>query len=580
MSRRSLAGIVPSVFFVLSLAAGPAGAFQTRTPPPRPKPTARVAPSVPPRPVALPTAIDALLAPVYRPGEPGAAIVVVKQGKVVFRKGYGLANLELGVPLKPEMVFRIGSVTKQLTAAAVLLLVQQGKLSLDDEITRFLPDYPTRGKAITVDQLLTHTAGIASFTDLPDYRSRMAVEATVPEMIERFRDLPLEFAPGDRFRYSDSGYYLLGAVIEKAAGTSYEEFLGKSLFGPLGMKHTAYGHNAPLLPGRVEGYTREGRGFVNAAPIAMSQPFAAGGLVSSVDDLALWDAALYTERPLTKESKRRMFADHRLSGGATTGYGYGWSIFEYAGRPVAAHGGGINGFQGYVVRLPRDRVYVALLTNREGDEGEPAVLARKVAALALGKPIPEPVAVSLDPKALDTYVGVYRIDDRHRRVITRQGSRIFTQRDGGPRVEIFPESEASFFLKGSLARLVFVRDEMGTRVVYTDAGFRETEVRTGEVPREPEAVRLDPSLLDACSGRYELAPGFVLTISRQGDRLLSQATGQEHVEIFAQSETEFFFKAVDAQITFVKDGAGKVTGLVLHQGGRDTPAPRLGLERR
>jgi D-alanyl-D-alanine carboxypeptidase len=434
-------------------------------------------------PTALAVEVDKVLAAAYRPTDPGAAVIVVKDGQTILRKGYGMASLELGVPVRPEMVFRLGSITKQFTAAAILMLAQQGKLAVDDDLTKFLPDYPAGGRRVTIEHLLTHTSGIKSYTGMPEFWKTQGLDASVSEMIEFFKKEPFEFEPGEQWKYNNSGYFLLGAIIEKVSGQPYGEFVEKNIFAPLRMSHSFYGDNEPIIEGRVPGYGRSGEGALNSTYLSMKKPYAAGSLLSSVDDLARWDASLYTDQLLTPESKRRLFTPYVLKDGKNTHYAYGFGIEEYEGRPLVAHGGGINGFQTYALRLPEDRVFVALLSNREWDPG-PDYFARKVGALAIGRPLKEPVAVVLPPSALDAVVGVYRIDANAVRTITREGTRIFAQRTGGDREEVFAESDLRFFYRDSFARLVFERDGGGrvARVVLRAGPFEEAAARTDEKP--------------------------------------------------------------------------------------------------
>ncbi|NTU52026.1 MAG: serine hydrolase, partial [Candidatus Aminicenantes bacterium] len=183
---------------------------------------------------ALAKKIDAVMSEIYKPGQPGAAVIVRKNGETVFRKGYGMADLELGVPVEPDMVFRLGSITKQFTAVAILLLAQEGKLGLQDEITKFLPDFPTQGRRITVEHLLTHTSGIQSYTDLPEWLPLWRKDFTLKELIDLFKDKPMQFGPGESWAYNNSGYVLLGAIIEKVSGKTYEGFIEAAIFQPLG----------------------------------------------------------------------------------------------------------------------------------------------------------------------------------------------------------------------------------------------------------------------------------------------------------------------------------------------------------
>jgi CubicO group peptidase (beta-lactamase class C family) len=441
--------------------------------------------------------MDALLAPAYPADGPGAAVIVVRDGVTLFRKGYGLASVELGVPIRPEMSFRLGSVTKQFTAAAILLLAEQGKLSLDDEITRFLPDYPTHRRKITVRHLLTHTSGVANYTDLAGFEARQREDITPDRLVESFKGEPMLFAPGTRFEYDNSGYALLGVIVEKASGTTYEKFLKEEILDPLGMSRTADGRSEAILPGRVCGYSKRGGALVNAEYVSMSQHFAASSLLSSVDDLAKWDAALYTEKILKTGSIREMFTPYRLASGESTGYGLGWAITDEAGLVFQEHGGGINGFLASVSRVPSKRVYVALLGNSTNPELPPEFLARHLAGMAAGRPYPQRVAIRLDPGILDAYAGTYRIDPRSTRIVTREGDRLFTQRSGGPRFEALPSSATEFFYKGTFNHFSFEKDANGnvTGMTMYQEGRKLFCPREGAVaaaPASPVAVPAPP----------------------------------------------------------------------------------------
>ncbi|MDP9130809.1 MAG: beta-lactamase family protein, partial [Candidatus Binatota bacterium] len=298
---------------------------------------------------------------------PGGAVIVTKNGKTVFRRAYGVANLERKIPLEPEMTFRIGSVTKQFTAAAIMLLADQGKLSVSDDITRFLPDYPTGGKKISIENLLKHTSGIRSYTDMPAFMWITQTDMTVQQMIDFFKDEPAVFGPGEQWAYSNSNYFLLGAIIEKASGMPYADFMAAFIFEPLGMKSTAYEGQEREGRRRVEGYSRpRGGQFSKARSISMTQPYASGALVSSVDDLARWNAAITAEKLLKPETWRQVFTPFRLKSGEVTRYGYGWSIGKFGDHAAYVHGGRINGFASIVYRLPEQDIYVAVLLNGEG----------------------------------------------------------------------------------------------------------------------------------------------------------------------------------------------------------------------
>lgn len=539
--------------------------------------TAGAASAAKPTPTA--EAIDALLAGAIPADGPGAAVIAVKDGKTVFRKAYGMADLELGVRLSPDSVFRLGSITKQFTAVAVLMLAEEGKLSLSDPITKFLPDYPTQGHVITVEHLLNHTSGIRSYTGIPGYmNTRIRADLTTQELVEAFAKEPMDFAPGERWQYNNSGYVLLGAVVEKVSGKPWGELLAERVFRPLGLASTRVDDDGPILPRRASGYSRKGETVVNARYLSMTQPHAAGALVSTVDDLAAWDAALYTEKLLKKASLDKAWAPAVTRDGKPTRYGFGWGISTLRGSPALEHGGGIFGFSTYGIRLPEEKVYVAVLANTDGPKADPGMLGKRIAALLIGKPFPAQVPVPVDPKVLSRWTGVYRFDPQTTRTVTVEGGKIYSQRSGGPRLEVKPASDTELYFEGSLTRLAFVagKDGMATEALFYPEGADEPEkgVREADVPSAPAEAKVDPALYDLYAGEYELAPGFILTVRRDGARLLTQATGQQELEVFPASETEFFLKVVDARITFVKGADGRVNELVLRQGGREMPAKR------
>jgi CubicO group peptidase (beta-lactamase class C family) len=424
---------------------------------------------------------EAIVAAAFAPDAPGGTVIVVKDGKPVYRTARGLANVELDVPLRPDSVLRIGSVTKQFTSAAVMMLVEQGKVALDDDLTRFFPDYPTQGRRITVEHLLTHTSGIRSYTSMPAWRTAWGRDFSTPELIDFFKKEPMDFEPGEKYLYNNSAYFLLGALVERAAGVPYAEFVSRNIFTPLGMTRTRYGDTGPVLKGRAQGYAREGAAFVNAPYLSMTQPGAAGALISTVDDLAAWNAAVSAGRLLQPASWRRVFTPYRLKSGRSTGYGFGWQLGTFEGHPVQEHGGGIHGFSAYVIRLPEDRVYVAVLSNCGNTNT--ALVARKLAALAIGQPLVDPEPVSLPPGELAAFAGVYLFDDL--RVVVTAGENLVLQMPGGsPPATLVPMGGDRFFIRDSFSRFAFERNTTGKVVGLTrkswnseDKGIRVEEPR-------------------------------------------------------------------------------------------------------
>ncbi len=341
-----------------------------------------------PVPSPLSAQIDGLLGRRYEADQPGAVVLVVKEGKVIHRKAYGLASLELNVPMRPDQVFRIGSITKQVTAAAVLKLAEEGKLDLKAPASRYLEELPKVWDVVTVEQLLNHTAGIPSHKDHPTYKARMREDMTPAELLEAFvANLPLEFEPGTRYRYSDTGYILLGMLLERVSGQAYGELVQKRFFDPLGLKHMQYGSETELIEGLVPGYTK---GPKPCAYRSTTQAFASGGLVSDADDVDRWLLALYEGKVLKPESLARMMTPLKLKDGKEVGYGFGIGFRPLGKARLAGHAGGVPGFKSWAETDPATRTVVVILNNTDAPKGDDMAYAKCIFALLAGLPYQEP----------------------------------------------------------------------------------------------------------------------------------------------------------------------------------------------
>lgn len=419
---------------------------------------------------------DKMLNEQFKPGEPGATVLVARKGSVIYKKAFGMANLELNVPMQIDNVYRIGSITKQFTAVAILQLMERGKLNLQDDITRFIPGYPTHGYKITIEHLLTHTSGIQSYTAMKDYMDRMALDLKPAQMIEYFKNQPMRFVPGTKWEYDNSGYFLLGYIIEKITGKTYAEYLEENIFKPAGMDNTLYGSDIKIIKNRADGYSKDENGFENARPLSMTQPYSAGSIQSTVEDLFKWHQALHSYKLIKKENLDRAFKGYKLADGDKTDYGYGWFLGHVQGSPAIDHGGGINGYRTMEIYLPEEDVYVALFSNCECFS--PRELTVRIAALAIGKPVNTQTEISVDEKVLKDYVGEYEITPAFTFSVTREKDKLFLQATGQKKVELFAESKTKFFLKVNDAQLEFVKDESGrvTKAILNQGG-RRTEAK-------------------------------------------------------------------------------------------------------
>lgn len=324
---------------------------------------------------------------------PGVALAVVRDGKIVKAAGYGMANVELGVATKPESIFQTGSVGKQFTATAVMMLVEEGKVGLDDKISKYFAGSPAAWKDITVRHLLTHTSGILDYTsEKTGGAINMRADYTEEQLVKKISGLPLDFPPGEKWSYSNSGYLLLGVLIHNMTGQFYGDFLQQRVFQPLQMTSTRIISEADIVPNRSAGYRLVKGQLKNQEWVSPSlNTTADGALYTDVLDLAKWDAALYTERLLKKSSFDQMWTPVKLNTGKTSPYGFGWRIAEVNGHGLLEHGGAWQGFTMHISRYVDDKLTVVVMTNLDSEHSDPAKIAQGVAALyvpALSKPEP------------------------------------------------------------------------------------------------------------------------------------------------------------------------------------------------
>jgi len=402
------------------------------------------------------------------------SVLVARNGEVLLDRGYGLANREWGVANAGDTRFRLASVSKQFTAAAVMILKERGLVDLDAPVKTWLSDAPAAWDGVTARRLLNHTAGLPDFTRLDGYEALKTQATTVEALIARFRDRPLDFQPGEKFAYSNSGYILLTAVIEKASGQTYADFVRENLFQPLGMSDSGYDDHAFVLAHRASGYTPTDDGVANADYVDMSVPQGAGGLYSTTRDLLKWELGLFGGRVLQSSSLTELITPGRGD------YALGLEVKTDGADTIVSHSGGIEGFNTYLAHDLSKGMTVVVLGNLNG--AAPEKLGGELMTLARGG------------------------------TVTLQGER--------------------------------------------------------------QAVALSPETLRTYEGVYELAPNFALTLSLVNGTLTAQATGQKPLELSAEATDAFFLSAMDAQIVFTRDTTGAITGLVLHQGGREMPAKK------
>ena len=547
--------------------------------------------------------IDNLMSLYHKYGQFNGSVLVADDGKVLYQKGFGLANMEWNIPNSPDTKFRLGSITKQFTATLILQLVEQGKIKLDGKLTDYLPDYrKDTGDKVTIHNLLSHTSGIPSYTSLPGFFQNVSRNPfTVDDFIKKYASGDLEFEPGTKFVYDNSGYFLLGAIIEKVTGKPYEQVLKENVFDPLGMKNSGYDRWGTILNKRATGYTRNPKGYQTAAYLDMSIPYAAGSLYSTVEDLYLWDQALYGEKVLSAKSKDLMFKPN------LNNYGYGFVITKATlapptklAVPVIQHNGGINGFSTVIVRMTNEKRLIVLLDNAE-DGQHLGDITLGIMSVLYDQPVDNPkrsiaetVMNTISEKDLASGIAQYRELKAGKTAgeynfaeteLNQLGYQLLQLKKVTEAIEIFklnvemyPQSSNAY---DSLGEGYLVHGDKDLSIanyrksLELDPKNTNATTKLAELTGERKDVKVDPKILDSYAGEYEVAPTFIIKITSEDGKLMAQATGQPKFELFPSSETDFYLKVVSAQVSFMKDGAGNVTGLTLSQNGRKTTGKKI-----
>ncbi len=405
----------------------------------------------------------------------GVAVLVMRGDDTVRAAGYGLADAAAARPVTPHSVFRIGSLTKQFTAAAIMRLVEQGRINLDDPLTRHLPDYPMQGRTVTVRQLLNHTSGIRSYTGMPAWGMRMALPFTPDSLIAIFAAAPFDFEPGTAYRYNNSGYVLLGRIIERLTGESYAAHIERELIPRAGLQDTRYCPDVPAGPADAKGYGRAGAPPTPARSLSMTSPYAAGALCSTVFDLARWQDALTSGRVVTAASYAAMTSPDTLADGTRMAYGFGLGTGRDGAHRVVSHNGGINGFVSSLTWLPDDSVTIAILVNTESSAADQ--LDAQFRRVVTGRPlIVPPAEITLSTAQRAVYVGTYALAlptgaTLPLRVFEQDG-RLMAQAPNQPAFPIVASGEHRFAAAGSASiRLTFtVADGRASTVALEQGG--------------------------------------------------------------------------------------------------------------
>jgi CubicO group peptidase (beta-lactamase class C family) len=515
---------------------------------------------------------EQLLRENYTANGPGAAVIIARGDEVLFRGARGMSDVEHAKPLAPDDLFKIGSITKQFAAAGLLTLAEAGKVSLDDPLSKFVKDYPD-GDHITVLELLNHTSGVKSYTDIraPDDLVPRGTPTAV--LIDSFRNAKPEFAPGTSWAYDNSGYVLVGAVIEAASGMTWHAYLRQTFFQPLGLTHTGYDEDPLIVAREVHGYVLADGKAVPAAGLAAVH--ADGALVSNVDDLLKWNRALHEGRVLKQESYRRMITP--VGKAEAEQYGFGIWHTTLRDSEMLAHSGHISGFSAYLLYLPESRVSVAILQNMDRATGvlDPTATARELAAFTIGKPYETPKATVVDAATLLQAQGTYGTDPQGPQEFSRQGARILRTVNGkltaahtaAQRSELIPIGADTFQYQDGFDRLQLVRDNVGavSAIRTFPWGERDGLLLTRMSGPPPAAqITLPPGALGRVAGSYS-GDGMTLRIFVENGQLKGDIGQPPVINLLPESASRFFVAEVDSTLEF-DSVAGSPGTATLRQG--------------
>jgi serine-type D-Ala-D-Ala carboxypeptidase/endopeptidase len=487
-------------------------------------------------------------------------------------------------PLDGDTVFEIGSVTKVFTSLLLADMVQRGEVALTDPVAKYLPPgvkMPERGgRQITLQDLATHTSGLprmpSNFTSKDP--ANPYADYSVEQLYQFLSSYQLTRDIGAQYEYSNLGGGLLGHILARRAGMDYEALVRTRICEPLGMKSTGIALSADMNARFAVGHDQS---LQTVASWDLPTLAGAGALRSTANDMLSFLAASlgYTKSPLAP-AMAAMLTVRRPTGTPGLEIALGWHILTKDDREIIWHNGGTGGFRTFIGYDPKNRVGVVALSNTSTATGVDDIGRHLLdAKFPLAQPPKEHKQVAVDPKLFDGYVGRYELTPTFTLTVTREGNQLFVQATGQGKAEVFPESERDYFYKVVDAQITFEVDSQGkaTGLILHQNGMNQPAKRIeGETPppKEHKQIAVDPKLFDGYVGSYELAPGFILTVTREGDHLFTQATGQSKIEVFPESDRDYFLKVVDAQITFETDSQGRATGLMLHQSG-DHHAKRI-----
>ena len=508
---------------------------------------------------------------------PGASVLVSQNGDIIYQKGFGYADIEKKIPITPVTKFKIGSISKQFTAAAILKLQEEGKIKTEDKLSKYIPDFP-RGNEVTIYQLLTHTSGIHDYNSTPNLDITKPV--TPQALLDIIKKLPYDFNPGERYLYNNSGYFILGYIVAKISGKTLGDYLNETFFKPLGMNNTGIYETNKVLNYEAQGYSIKGETVKKADFQEMSWAFGVGSIYSTTKDLYKWNEAIFNGKVLSEATLKAAFTQAVLNSGGKVDYGYGWFLSTNRGLKFIQHSGVSNGFYSYLERQPENKLTVCVLYNSlptpeginpisNGQVISEFILSDKMEKQNIGV-----IETTVSENILKKYVGRYNYGHAMAMLVTLKDKQLFGQITGQPQNPLKPISANEFYFKVMNAKIKFASDSFSNveRIIqYQDGVSFEANRLKDEI-----LVKVNPDFFDNLTGKYDFGNNYVIEIVKGNDKLFVLTPNMPKYELLPTSELDYFAMEVASKISFTLNKEGKAESLTSSFDGMTMIAKRIG----
>jgi len=507
---------------------------------------------------------------------PGASVLVSQNGDIIYQKGFGYADIEKKIPVTPDTKFKIGSISKQFTAVAILKLQEEGKIKTEDKLSKYIPDFP-RGNEVTIYQLLTHTSGIHDYNSTPNLDVTKPI--TPQALLDIIKKLPYDFNPGERYLYNNSGYFILGYIVAQLSGKTLSEYLNETFFKPLGMKNSGIYETNIVLNYEAQGYSMNGEKVKKADFQEMSWALGVGSIYSTTKDLYKWNEAIFNWKVLSNATLKTAFTQTVLNSGGKVDYGFGWFLITNRGFKFIQHSGGVSGFSAYLEHQPENNLTVCVLLNSlPSPEGiHPIFNGQAISEFILQDKMEKQnigVDTIVSENILKKYVGRYNYGQGMAMWVTLKEKQLFGQMTAMEASPLTPISENEFYFKARNAKIKFVPDTssiIDRLFQYQNGEFFEATKLKDETP-----VKINPDFYDKLTGKYDFGNNYVIEIIKENDKLFVLTPYMPKYELLPTSELDYFAMEVASKISFILNKEGKAESLTSTFDGMILPATKLG----